>query len=126
MVARKQSQAIAKKNKALLDRIKTIKSEHPAWGHRRVWAYLRYREGLLVNKKRIYRLLSENNLLATQTRNNRAKRTPTRSKPRANKPNEIWGIDMTTVMVDSWGWVYLHVVLDWSSKKTVYWLDLVE
>ena len=121
MVTRKQSQAVALRNKALLWKIQGIKSEHPAWGYRRVWAYLRYREGLLVNKKRIYRLLSENNLLATQTRNNRAKRTPTRSKPRANKPNEIWGIDMTKVIVDSWGWVYLHVVLDWGSKKIVGW-----
>lgn len=74
-----------------------------------------------LTKKRIYRLLSENNLLATQTQNNRAKRTPTRSKPRANKPNEIWGIDMTKVMVDSWGWVYLHVALNWGSKRIVGW-----
>lgn len=74
-----------------------------------------------LTKKRIYRLLSENNLLAKQTQNNRAKRTPTRSKPRANKPNEIWGIDMTKVMVDSWGWVYLHVALNWGSKRIVGW-----
>jgi transposase InsO family protein len=34
-------------------------------------------------------------------------------------PNELWGSDMTKVMVPSWGWVYLHVVLDWASKKIV-------
>lgn len=28
---------------------------------------------------------------------------------------------MTKIMVDSWGWVYLHVVLDWGSKKSVAW-----
>jgi transposase InsO family protein len=30
-----------------------------------------------------------------------------------------WGIDMTKILVPSWGWVYLHVVLDWASKKIV-------
>lgn len=119
MVARKKSQAVLQKNKALLTKIRAIKADHPAWGYRRVWAYLRYREGLLVNKKRIYRLLSQHELLATQTRSNRAKRTTTRSKPRTKKPNDVWGIDMTKVMVESWGWVYLHVVLDWGSKKIV-------
>ena len=84
-----------------------------------MWAYLKYRDGLPVNKKRIYRLLQEHRLLAHQTRRLRATRTPTRSKPRAQRPNELWGIDMTKILVPSWGWVYLHVVLDWASKKIV-------
>ena len=28
---------------------------------------------------------------------------------------------MTKVMVDSWGWAYLHVALDWGSKKIIGW-----
>lgn len=28
---------------------------------------------------------------------------------------------MTKVMVDSWGWVYLHVALNWGSKRIVGW-----
>ncbi len=50
-------------NELLLERIREIKAEHPFWGYRRVWAYLRYREEIPVNKKRIYRLMSENDLL---------------------------------------------------------------
>lgn len=72
-----------------------------------------------MNKKRIDRLLQEHRLLAHQTRRLRANRTPTRSKPRTQRPNELWGIDMTKILVNSWGWVYLHVVLDWGSKKIV-------
>lgn len=121
MVKRQKSQSVLERNKELLTRIRVIKSDHPAWGYRRVWAYLRYRDGLEVNKKRIHNLLKGNNLLAPQTRNNRATRTPKRSKPRTEKPNEIWGIDMTKVMVESWGWVYLHIVFDWGSKKIVGW-----
>jgi transposase InsO family protein len=110
---------VRQRDAQLLPRLQQLKADHPAWGYRRVWAYLKYREGLPVNKKRIYRLLQEHRLLAHQMRRLRATRTPTRSKPRAQRPNELWGIDMTKILVDSWGWVYLHVVLDWASKKIV-------
>lgn len=121
MVSRKRAKSVSPCNEAILKRIEAIKADHPAWGYRRVWAYLKYREDLEINKKRVYRLLKENKLLAPQTSNNRAKRTPTRSKPKTDKPNKIWGTDMTKIMVDSWGWLYLHVVLDWGSKKIVGW-----
>jgi putative transposase len=119
MVTRQRSRQVHHRDEQLLPRLQQLKADHPAWGYRRVWAYLKYREGLPVNKKRIYRLLQEHRLLAHQTRRLRATRTPMRSKPRAQRPNELWGIDMTKILVPSWGWVYLHVVLDWASKKIV-------
>ena len=119
MVKRRRARRVEQRDAQLLPRLQQLKADHPAWGYRRVWAYLKYREGLPLNKKRIYRLLGEHHLLATQTRNLRATRIPQRSKPRSQRPNELWGIDMTKVMVPSWGWVYLHVVLDWGSKKIV-------
>jgi transposase InsO family protein len=121
MVRRQKSKSVTARNQAILKRIEAIKRDHPAWGYRRVWAYLRYREGIEINKKRVYNLMKENRLLATQTRNNRAKRTPLRSKPRSVTPNKLWGTDMTKILVESWGWVYLHVVFDWGSKKIVGW-----
>ena len=119
MVKRQRSARVTERDQQLLARLQQLKADHPAWGYRRIWAYLKYREGLPINKKRIYRLLQEHRLLAHQTRHLRANRTPTRSKPRAERPNELWGIDMTKILVNSWGWVYLHVVLDWGSKKIV-------
>ena len=106
-------------NQPVLELIQSLKAQHPFWGYRRIWAYLRYREGLDVNKKRIYRLMKENNLLVGRNMKLKACRTPLKAKPRANRPNHIWGIDMTKVMVNNWGWLYLHVVLDWFSKKIV-------
>jgi transposase InsO family protein len=103
----------------ILEQIQLLKAQHPFWGYRRIWAYLRYREGLDINKKRIYRLMEENNLLVCRNTKLKACRTPLKAKPRANKPNQIWGIDMTKVMVNGWGWLYLHVVLDWYTKKIV-------
>jgi putative transposase len=49
----------------------------------------------------------------------KAKRTPSRDKPRPTKPNEWWGIDMTKVLVEGFGWVDIVVVLDWYTKKIV-------
>ncbi len=103
----------------MLPRIQRIKADHPFWGYRRIWAYLHYVERLPVNKKRILRVMRENSLLVTPNQRLRAKRTPSRAKPRPTKPNEWWGIDMTKVMVDGFGWVYIVLVLDWYTKKIV-------
>jgi hypothetical protein len=45
-----------------------LKGDHPFWGYRHCWAHLRYVDKLDVNKKRVYRLLKEHGLLATQTK----------------------------------------------------------
>ena len=121
MRRRKRSQAVMEQDKQLLELIEPIKADHPAWGYRRVWAYLRYRKGLSVGKNRIYRILKENRLLAQNVRKLKAKRGSKGSKPTTDRPNELWGIDMTKIKVESWGWLYLVVVKDWGSKKIVGW-----
>ncbi len=115
---RNKSDSVALRNEYVLKRIKDIKSEHPFWGYRRVWAYLRYIDGLIVNKKRIYRLMRENNLTVKPNTRLIAKRVSERPKPRADKPRQWWGIDMTKVMSNT-GWVYVVIVLDWYRKKIV-------
>ena len=103
----------------MLSSIRLLKLEHPCWGYRRVWAYLRYRMNLDVNKKRIYRLMKEEGLLVRKNERLRASRYVERSKPVAERPNQYWGIDMTKVMSRYSGWVYLAVVLDWYTKEIV-------
>lgn len=104
----------------LITKIKEIKGKHPFWGYRRVWAWLRHREGIMVNQKRVRRLMKEHNLMATQTVH-KAKRKVLRDKPRADRPKQFWGIDMTKFIVNALGWVYLVIVLDWYTKKIVGW-----
>jgi len=115
---RKPSDSVTLRNECILKRIKAIKRDHPFWGYRRVWAYLRYIDGLIVNKKRVYRLMRENNLTVKPNTRLIAKRVSQRSKPRADKPRRYWGIDMTKVMSNT-GWVYVVIVLDWYTKKIV-------
>lgn len=104
----------------LVARIKIIKLDHPYWGYRRVWAWLTVRDQILVNKKRVYRIMKSHGLLVNQIKH-RATRTPQRQKPRAERPRQYWGIDMTKFMIPSVGWIYLVIVLDWYSKKIVGW-----
>ena len=116
---RTRSQSVIARNQVLLTQIQEIKTDHPLWGYRRIWSYLKYRQGVPVNKKRVYRLMKEQNLIVTPNFRLKAKRGPIRPKPHAEYPNHFWGIDMTKIKMASWGWLYLTVVLDWYTKEIV-------
>ena len=133
---RRRSESVIFRNEPVVARIRQIKSDHPFWGYRRMWAYLKYVDGLTINKKRVYRLMKEHNLTVTPNFRLKAKRSSGRPKPRPDRPNQWWGIDMTKVMSDS-GWVYVVILLDWYSKKVVghysgsqatsrHWLEALE
>ena len=115
---RKPSDSVTLRNEYLLNRIKETKGEHPFWGYRRGWAYLRYVDRKVVNKKRVYRLMREHNLTVKANLRLIAKRVSERPKPRQDRPMEWWGIDMIKVMTYS-GWVYVVIVLDCYTKKIV-------
>ena len=119
-MSRKRSQSVELRDETMLALIQPLKAEHPAWGYRRIWAYLKYREDISISKRRIYRILKEHKLLAINTRKLRAIRTE-RPKPKCTEPNRLWGIDMTKIRVKSCGWCYLVAVKDWASKKIVGW-----
>ncbi len=104
----------------VLVQIRQIKLEHPFWGYRRVRAYLQYKMGIKISYKLTYRLMKENNLLVDVKRY-KAKRTPQRDKIKAEKQNSVWGTDMTKFYIDTVGWFYFVVVLDWYTKKVVGW-----
>jgi transposase InsO family protein len=116
---RAKSQSVIERNELLLSQIKAIKVDHPLWGYRRIWSYLKYRQGIPVNKKRIYRIMKEQNLLVYPEVRLKAKRGPIKPKPIATCPNQFWGIDMTKIRMNTWDWLYLTVVLDWHTKEIV-------
>lgn len=96
-------------DKILLKKIEKIKADHPLWGYRRIWAYLRYRQEHIIGKNRVYRVMKENNLLVTKQMKLRAKRRPYASKPRSTQLNQYWGMDMTKILFPN-GWGYLHFI----------------
>jgi len=106
------------KQNELLEKIKEIKADHLYWGYRRIWAYLKYKEHYSISPGRVYRLMKTHNLLV-EVKRYKAKRTPQKEKPRATEINQWWGIDMTKFYINSFGWVYLVIVIDWYSKMVV-------
>lgn len=116
---RAKSQSVIQRNQPVLTQIKEIKTDHPLWGYRRIWAYLKYRQGIPVNRKRIYRLMKEQDMLVTPQVRRKAKRGPIKPKPVASRPNQFWGIDMTKIRMNTWGWLYLTIVLDWHTKEII-------
>lgn len=116
---RQRSLRVVQRDEGLLPRIQALKAEHPFWGYRRIWAYLRFVEQLPINKKRVLRLMREHQLLVQPNPRLQARRTPMARKPKPTRPNEWWGLDMTKVLVSGFGWVSIVVVLDWYTKKIV-------
>ena len=114
---RRQSELVVERNSPIVTQIREIKGDHPFWGYRRTWAYLKYVNKLEINKKRVLRLMQKHDLLVKRDMKIKARRTPEKSKPKPEHPNQWWGIDMTKVMVNGFGWMYVVIVLDWYTKK---------
>jgi putative transposase len=112
-MTRRRARRGVQEDAALRPPIQQLKAEPPFWGYRRSWAYLRFVEQQPVHTRRILRLLREHQLLVSPNAKLNAKRTPRRSKPKATKPTEWWGSDMTKVLVEGVGWVSIVAVLDW-------------
>jgi putative transposase len=103
----------------LLPKVEEIKGGHPAWGYRKITAYLARMLHIPCNHKAIFRLMKDNGLCVPKNLRLRAKREAKTSKPVTDMPNLLWGIDMTKVQTLHDGWVYIHNVIDWGSKKLV-------
>ena len=102
---RKKSLSVIERNESILASLKDLKADHPLWGYRRCWAYLFYRQHIVVNKKRIYRLIKEQGLLVTKINRYKAKRKISRPKLKASYLNHVWGTDMIKIKIGAWGLV---------------------
>lgn len=123
-----QTQAPREHELELRDRIQRIALEHRRYGYRRVAAELR-RQGLVVNHKKVLRILREDDLLAAQKRRWVA---TTNSNPcGSGYPNllphlkldgvdQLWQADITYIRLRE-AFVYLAVVLDSFSRRVVGW-----
>ena len=95
--------------------------EKLAYGYRRVAWWLRRKEGLQVNRKRVLRVMRERGLLVL-SRRLRARRRKEWGRVQAGAPNQIWQSDMTKVWAGpSVGWAYLVSVIDCCTREIVGW-----
>ena len=106
--------------------MKTICDEFEAYGYRRVDAELRHR-GIVVNAKKIRRLMREHALNPKQRRRFIATTDSDHNYPifpnlaknmKLDGPNQLWVADITYVTIET-GFVYLAAILDAWSRRVV-------
>jgi putative transposase len=110
----------------LLERIKEIAAEWPAYGYRRVTAEL-HAEGLIVNHKKAMRLMKENGLTVKPRRRFVITTGSDHNGPvfpnlardiMLAGPNELWAADLTYIAIAG-GFVYLAAVLDAWPRRVI-------
>jgi putative transposase len=106
--------------------MKTICDEFEAYGYRRVDAELRHR-GIVVNTKKVRRLMREHDLNPKQRRRFVATTDSDHDYPifpdlakkmKLDGPNQLWVADITYVAIAT-GFVYLAAILDAWSRRVV-------
>lgn len=110
----------------ILVRIGAICDEFECYGYRRVGAALRH-QGVVVNSKKLRRLMREHDLqpkrrrryIATTDSNHAGPIFPDLAKALVpDRPNQLWVADLTYVAIPG-GFVYLAAILDAWSRKVV-------
>ena len=110
----------------LRDRIERISCDFPRYGYRRITKQLK-RDGIIVNHKKVLRIMREESLLCeikrawvtTTDSRHSFRRFPNLIKNVAvTGPNQIWASDITYIRIAS-GFVYLAVILDTYSRKVI-------
>ena len=101
-------------------RIKELIEQYPTYGYRRIWARLRFGDGRVINRKRVYRLMQAHGWMVCQR--------PTTPKPRVQRKkrvaqcaNERWAVDATHIDCGADGWGHLVAVIDCYDREIVGW-----
>jgi putative transposase len=110
----------------LVEQIKAVCAEWPAYGYRRVTAEL-HDEGRIVNHKRVMRLMKENGLIVRPRRRFVATTDSDHDGPIfpnlaqdivPSNLNQLWVADITYIAIAT-GFVYLAAILDAWSRRVV-------
>jgi len=106
----------------LIDKIHT---DEPTWGYRTITAILRREHDLVINKKRVRRIMRDMGIYALYPKPNLSKRYHAQyirpyllRKLNIIRPNQVWGVDITYLRMKK-GFMYLFVIIDWYSRYIV-------
>jgi putative transposase len=110
------------------DQMQRLALEFPSYGYRRITAQLQ-RDGWMVNRKRVLRLMREDNLLCLRKRRFVVTTDSDHGLPiypnlvptlTVTSINQLWQSDITYVRLQS-GFIYLAVIVDGFSRRCIGW-----
>lgn len=104
----------------LLARIQELIEQHPTYGYRRIWARLRFGDHVVINRKKVYRLMKAQGWLICQ-RPSAPKPRVRRKKSVATRANERWALDATHIDCGADGWGHLVAVIDCYDREVIGW-----
>ena len=111
----------------LMHRIDRIHTDEPTWGYRTITYYLRNTFGIVVNRKRVRRLMRLMGIYAIYPKPNLSKmyhaqyvRSYLLRNMEIVRPNQVWGVDITYIPIGR-SFIYLFVIIDWYSRYIVDW-----
>ncbi len=111
----------------LMHRIDRIHTDEPTWGYRTITYYLRNTFGIVVNRKRVRRLMRLLGIYAIYPKPNLSKmyhaqyvRPYLLRNMEIVRPNQVWGVDITYIPIGR-SFIYLFVIIDWYSRYIVDW-----
>jgi transposase InsO family protein len=89
-------------------------------GHRKVWGRIRFVQGIKVSRKRVLRIMREQNLLSPH------RVTQSRSREHDGKiitvaPDVMWGTDGTKIFTIDDGWCWLFTAVEHWNAECVGW-----
>jgi putative transposase len=102
------------------ERIHQIIEEHPAFGIRSVWAWMRFVEGVPINRKKVERIMQRKGWTLRRRRVGKRPRVEvTRSV--AERPNQRWATDLAMVHCGKDGWCSIVPVIDCCTREVLGW-----
>ena len=112
---------------ALMHKIDHIHTDEPTWGYRTITSYLHNTYGIVVNRKRVRRLMRQMGIYAIYPKPNLSKlyhaqyvRPYLLRNMEIVRPDQVWGVDITYIPLGR-SFVYLFVIIDWYSRYIVDW-----
>ena len=105
-------------NAELVERIRRLIEQFPVYGYRRLWAWLRFREGLHINAKTVYRVLERRRWFLHQRWTTPRPRVRGR-RSQTERSDLRWAMDVTHIPCGSDGWAHLAAVIDCHDRELI-------
>ena len=110
----------------LMRRMDELHLKHPFFGSRMMTRTLKA-EGVLVNRKRVQRLMRLMGLASTAPKPNTSKPAPEHAvypyllrNLKVSRINQVWAADITYIPMAR-GFVFLMAIIDWYSRRVLAW-----